>query len=60
MKNGDSIHRALTQTISNHDDKPRSWVKVKVDIVIPVVEKQLKIIINAFTKESAIEYFIKS
>ena len=34
MTNRYSIHRTSTQTISNHDDNPRSWIKFKADIAI--------------------------
>uniref|UniRef100_A0A7M5WYA8 Uncharacterized protein n=1 Tax=Clytia hemisphaerica TaxID=252671 RepID=A0A7M5WYA8_9CNID len=36
--NRDSIHRAISEDKSNHDDHPRSWMSVIVDIFIPVVE----------------------
>jgi len=36
--NADFIQRAINEKKSNHDDNPRSWIKFKVDIFIPVVE----------------------
>ena len=40
--NRDSIQRVLNAKKSNHDDNPRSWIKFKVDIVIPVAENITK------------------
>ena len=48
--NRDSIHRASTKTLSNHDGNPRSWIKFKVDIVIPVVENITKKYHKSFHK----------
>ena len=36
--NRDSIQRLTNAKKSNYDDNPRSWIKFKVDILIPVVE----------------------